>query len=1313
MRDEDHLPDGNPSPASTERAKAATSGPTTRPDSEPEAAASPGPPDGSPPASLTSQIPVADDSGAQSSAGHDDDIGKSRQPDADPIDRPALTWPANLAQPRRPKSTESGPTPTTGNTTTGSHASSGPGAGRPNVGESETDAKTDPATAPAHGRASDRATGRADEPANHGANHRTQPGVHQRAREGVAGGADRVGRSVGAANAGRFVRRSGSDGTVGGDLKQAVAGGADGAKLGAGLGGVGAPVGAAAGAVVQAAKTKTGRRMWAACLLGPPALLFVLILMIITLLTPSVTGGMATQNEGDALEAGRADGVGYQALGIYQEAARDAGIPWEVLAAIVEVQQAGAGDPHDAREAAPLDDRRAAAAVAGNEPVGPYKMTAGDATADAYRVGVDLDVATLTDLRAASRFVARLLDRHLAETAAARPEHDVTDLDLSAGVVISDGSEGGSESADRGGDAGDGGQRFILGSDPSGNGLGLNQDDTDEDGDGDPGNDGDHIAVREVYREALRRMPIADAELNGTRIFDMAMAWHLGRSIRCGPQNQPPAGTPVASGAPGAWANPTRGAITSPFGMRVHPITGVYKLHDGTDISSGPGNTDIGQPVYAASAGTVTVSGESWAGDNLVTIDHGNGLQTRYGHMSAATVATGDTVTAGQQIGKVGNEGLSGGAHLHFMVLVNSEAIDPEPFMTSHHVTLGQDRTGGRPSTAPPAQPAASDRTSDLATGDQSGGWTGTASTGEAVTLNRTQLGYAATIATVGQRLGVPADGIVVALMTVFPESGFRNYASSTYPETIGLEYPAGSVGSDHDSVGLFQQRPQAGWGTPSQLMDPTYAARAFYGGSRGPNHGSPAGLLDHPGWQHRSKGEAAQDVQASAFPDRYAPWEPAAVELLDYLITENAAGGIPGAGALSAAEDCANPPKTPSVDGFTVATFNVLGAGHTGTGRDKPAWPAANLRFPKAMGLLEEAGVSVAGLQEMHTENQRYLHSDFADVWGYTGGTQEFVVWRKDQWRLVRTEHLWIPFTAGRGEGDRAGDRAQPMVLLEQTATGRKAWFLAVHHAAGRDDGARQRRLAALRAEQTAVQAKRTDGFPVVVLGDFNDYRDSSQRAQCLLGRQLDNAFGAPGRNCEPPPGDARVDHIFSDAPMADARVDPTPIRDKVSDHPLVTADVLAHTAANNAVDSPGQGSGGDCASVEDNPISQAGLYAPNAVKISDCVLGAYDQLVDSIGGYRSSSISGNHETGCALDMMIAAWDTPTGISGGDQIARWLRSHAQAMGVQYLIWRQRIWSVTRADEGWRPMAARGTPDSDHLTHLHASVYGSQCVIEV
>lgn len=170
---------------------------------------------------------------------------------------------------------------------------------------------------------------------------------------------------------------------------------------------------------------------------------------------------------------------------------------------------------------------------------------------------------------------------------------------------------------------------------------------------------------------------------------------------------------------------------------------------------------------------------------------------------------------------------------------------------------------------------------------------------GTTFTLNKTQLTRAATIITIGGGIeGVGRPGVKIALMAALTESTLRMLANTgAYPESGS--YPNDGDGSDNDSLGLFQMRPQAGWGTVAELMDPQYQARAFFGGRNGPNYPSPRGLLDIPGWEQMDPGEAAQAVEVSAYPDRYRNYEPVAEAILDALI--GTTGGAAGPVAQSA----------------------------------------------------------------------------------------------------------------------------------------------------------------------------------------------------------------------------------------------------------------------------------------------------------------------------------------------------------------------------------------------------------------------------
>ncbi|HXW52378.1 MAG TPA: peptidoglycan DD-metalloendopeptidase family protein [Candidatus Acidoferrales bacterium] len=125
-------------------------------------------------------------------------------------------------------------------------------------------------------------------------------------------------------------------------------------------------------------------------------------------------------------------------------------------------------------------------------------------------------------------------------------------------------------------------------------------------------------------------------------------------------------------GGPVEFQWPVRGPITSPFGMRVDPITGRYALHSGIDIGA-----DYGTPIQAAADGTVIFA--SWYGGygNAIIIDHGSGLSTLYAHCSAMYVTVNQLVQRGQVIGAVGMTGYATGPHLHFEIRVNGVPINP------------------------------------------------------------------------------------------------------------------------------------------------------------------------------------------------------------------------------------------------------------------------------------------------------------------------------------------------------------------------------------------------------------------------------------------------------------------------------------------------------------------------------------------------------------------------------------------------------------------------------------------------------------
>ncbi|MEV7230903.1 M23 family metallopeptidase [Polymorphospora sp. NPDC051019] len=172
---------------------------------------------------------------------------------------------------------------------------------------------------------------------------------------------------------------------------------------------------------------------------------------------------------------------------------------------------------------------------------------------------------------------------------------------------------------------------------------------------------------------------------------------------------------------------------------------------------------------------------------------------------------------------------------------------------------------------------------------------------------DREQVGHAATIISVGSAKNVPRRGWVIAVATAMQESTLRNLASG-----------------DRDSVGLFQQRPSQGWGTPSQLRDPAYAAGKFYDK-----------LLTIPNWQTMPLTEAAQRVQISAYPDAYAKWEPDANLIVDTI------AGLPTPSAATVPGHCDIPSGA-----WTQPVRAVIGSGFRTT--DRPGHDGVDLIAPR-----------------------------------------------------------------------------------------------------------------------------------------------------------------------------------------------------------------------------------------------------------------------------------------------------------------------------------------------------------------------------
>jgi murein DD-endopeptidase MepM/ murein hydrolase activator NlpD len=125
--------------------------------------------------------------------------------------------------------------------------------------------------------------------------------------------------------------------------------------------------------------------------------------------------------------------------------------------------------------------------------------------------------------------------------------------------------------------------------------------------------------------------------------------------------------------------------LTSTFGVRVDPFLHVAAMHTGLDFRG-----NVGDPIHATAAGKVTNAGWSGGYGKMVEVDHGNGLATRYGHLSEIDVAVGDTIRIGQIVGRLGSTGRSTGPHLHYETRIEGEAVDPQKFLNAGTKLFGE-----------------------------------------------------------------------------------------------------------------------------------------------------------------------------------------------------------------------------------------------------------------------------------------------------------------------------------------------------------------------------------------------------------------------------------------------------------------------------------------------------------------------------------------------------------------------------------------------------------------------------------------------
>ncbi len=256
--------------------------------------------------------------------------------------------------------------------------------------------------------------------------------------------------------------------------------------------------------------------------------------------------------------------------------------------------------------------------------------------------------------------------------------------------------------------------------------------------------------------------------------------------------------------------------------------------------------------------------------------------------------------------------------------------------------------------------------------------------------------------------------------------------------------------------------------------------------------------------------------------------------------LAAGANGGVTAAAPASGAASTPAPAPAGGRSTARVATFNVLGASHTDAGGNKPGWATGVQRVPEMIQELRSGGVEIAGLQEFQPSQQQAFK---AAKTGYElhGERDNVIAWRSDRYRKVGATSLTIPYFEG-------SPRKMPAVQLEDRATGKRVWVLNVHNPA--DTKAHPRNVAnrreAERRERAFVEQLKQSGVPVLVVGDFNDNRESIDAMTAggltSVARPRQNASG--------------IDWVFGSQGVnfANTTRDFGPRQDRTSDHPIVT---------------------------------------------------------------------------------------------------------------------------------------------------------------
>lgn len=560
------------------------------------------------------------------------------------------------------------------------------------------------------------------------------------------------------------------------------------------------------------------------------------------------------------------------------------------------------------------------------------------------------------------------------------------------------------------------------------------------------------------------------------------------------------------------------------------------------------------------------------------------------------------------------------------------------------------------------------------------------------------QLANAGAIDQVARSRGLPGAAVRVALIAGLTESSLLN------------------LDRGHaDSLGIFQMRPSQGWGTAAQLQDVEYQAEAFFGG---PGPPAPPGLVDHRDWPRLPPGEAAQAVERSAYPERYAQHLSEAETLATEAGIDLDRPGNPYAGPTSGTPTTQIDNASTTDSTSEVGTVQIVQANVPGRSAD----------FPAAVEKIFSTDPDFVSLNEMMSRPTTEFTPTGYDSWraprgddGTLESMSTAVAWRTDRWSLVAQGRVIIV-----DQGPRSTDagRAANWVSLTSTDLGQVS-MISVHHminpAVHGPNLARRQELYLKGMERLRdLITELSASGPVFVAGDFNSQYSSNDPwgPRAVLGQvDLQPTFDTLGATATHHAGGV-IDYIFHQPQASTATrqwTAPLP-----SDHLLLGAEFTTEGGLTN-VEVNCTGTLGNTDPVTGTYLPEGCTIVPDPTTGRGCLTPRMNTALEAVQGLSHSSVAcwdehawnptSDHPRGQACDVFFGpggVLPTPAGKTQGNALAQFFTQRADQYGINYLIWYGRMWRASTGE--WTPYSGGGIYDpaditGGHYDHVHISVH--------